>query len=638
MAYLNGNSTNSGGRPMPAGDTMSGLIQMVFTKDTMLTISAQHKEWENIARVKVAGHDPRSILYSITRSLGSQAVQPRARGRVPLPKAQGAKYQEAEARLKRIYSAVEIDYDLFEGAKVTPNKYADPISGRIKGNNVFEYMKMIDYYDRSLFNQIKKLLPARAAKVVGLAIEPHLLERPKHHWKPITKEEPNFEGIVDIEDYIARDDVDDGFGATYKGRVSNQEGAIDKDSFFNFFGEQHTEEGGIDPDSYLNFFGEQHTEEGGIDPDSYLNWFGEVSNPSGIIDKDGHFNFTGIHTPLEGEVPQDSSFNLSGRTPNYEGGTEAETQIVLSGTSRRFTGVTDKELQYILSGRTPNYEGGTEAETQIDLTGRVPRYEGESQAENEVDLTGTARTYEGEMMTPLREYYEYPIVQNLNALSWSFASGSDRGSALRDVLRGGEVFSDQFGEAEDSQIRFIHRKYPKNSYDNTTHNTLHPDGAREVKFKSGSISWGLSPKLLLEPYQLNEYINPNTHHVTWQDGFVKNGVTIDYEAAEITQEFSSIQAAQKYEGMKMESGRFIPDVNSRGETFQNRFDENGEKLKFGSGWPQGGGAVGITPVDWLSLSDSKDTADGGPVVVVTETTPTQLVVTTPEQDTNIDTN
>ena len=88
----------------------------------------------------------------------------------------------------------------------------------------------------------------------------------------------------------------------------------------------------------------------------------------------------------------------------------------------------------------------------------------------------------------------------------------------------------------------------------------------------------------------------------------------------------------------MESGRFIPDINSRGETFQNRFDENGEKLKFGSGWPQGGGAVGITPVDWLSLSDSKDTADGGPVVVVTETTPTQLVVTTTEQDTNIDTN
>jgi hypothetical protein len=126
MSYLNGSG------PASADGTMSGLIQMVFTKDTMLTISSQHKEWENIARVKVAGHDPRSILYSITKSLGSQAVQPRARGRVSLPKAQGAKYQEAEARLKRIYSAIEIDYDLFEGAKVTPNKYADPIAKEIQ--------------------------------------------------------------------------------------------------------------------------------------------------------------------------------------------------------------------------------------------------------------------------------------------------------------------------------------------------------------------------------------------------------------------------------------------------------------------------------------------------------------------------
>ena len=519
------------------------------------------------------------------------------------------------------------------------DKYVDS-NGKAQGNLIYEYIKLIDYYDRSLFNMIQKWLPARASKTVGIAIEPHILERSRIEWKPLVKEENNYDGKVDIEDYIARDDLDDGFGATYKGRVSNQEGAIDKDSFFNFFGEQHTEEGGIDPDSYLNFFGEQHTEEGGIDPDSYLNWFGEVSNPTGIIDKDGHFNFTGIHTPLEGEVPQDSSFNLSGRTPNYEGGTEAETQIDLSGTSRRYTGVTDKELQYILSGRTPNYSGGTEAETQIDLTGRVPRYEGESEAENEVGLEGTARTYEGEMMTPLREYFEYPVIQNLNALSWSFVSGSDRGAGLRDVLRGGEVFA-EFNEQQDSQIRFIHRKYPSASYDNTTHNTIHPDGAREVYFKSGSIRWGGVLDVELQPYEINKYINPNTHHVTWQDGYVKNGVTIDYKAAEIVQEFSSIQAAQKYEGIKMECGPYETKIDDRGEQYQHRDTDNPlqeNQTLFGSGWAHGGGKIGITPVQWLDLSDSEETSDGGPVIKVTETTPTQLIVTTPEQDTNIDTN
>lgn len=126
MAYLNGES------PQGAGSTMAGLIQLVFTKDTMLTISDNFKDWENIKRVKVAGHDPRAILYSLTKSLGSQSVQGAARGKVALPKAKGAKYVEAEARLKRLYSAIEIDYDLFEGAKVTPQKYADPLAQEIK--------------------------------------------------------------------------------------------------------------------------------------------------------------------------------------------------------------------------------------------------------------------------------------------------------------------------------------------------------------------------------------------------------------------------------------------------------------------------------------------------------------------------
>lgn len=126
MAYLNGSG------PRAAGDTMSGLIQLVFTKDTMLTISDNFKDWENIKRVKVAGHDPRAILYSLTKSLGSQAVQGRKRGKDSLPTAKGAKYVEAEARLKRLYSAIEIDYDLLEGAKVTPDKYADPLAQEIK--------------------------------------------------------------------------------------------------------------------------------------------------------------------------------------------------------------------------------------------------------------------------------------------------------------------------------------------------------------------------------------------------------------------------------------------------------------------------------------------------------------------------
>lgn len=120
---------------MPAGDKMSSLIQSVYTKETMVTISDDHKDWENVKRVRVSGHDPRSILYSLNKSFGSGGVQPGPRGKTALPVAQSSSYQECEARLKRLYSAIEIDLDLWEGAKVTPNKYADPLAQEIKNKS-----------------------------------------------------------------------------------------------------------------------------------------------------------------------------------------------------------------------------------------------------------------------------------------------------------------------------------------------------------------------------------------------------------------------------------------------------------------------------------------------------------------------
>lgn len=45
--------------------------------------------------------------------------------------------------------------------------------------NFWDYIKLIKYYDLSLFNHLKKLLPARAKKNIGLLIEPTILERSK---------------------------------------------------------------------------------------------------------------------------------------------------------------------------------------------------------------------------------------------------------------------------------------------------------------------------------------------------------------------------------------------------------------------------------------------------------------------------
>lgn len=59
-----------------------------------------------------------------------------------------------------------------------------------KKNNFFDFIRLIQYYDSTLFDHIKSLVPYRAHESVGLVIEPHILERSKYErWKqPVTEE------------------------------------------------------------------------------------------------------------------------------------------------------------------------------------------------------------------------------------------------------------------------------------------------------------------------------------------------------------------------------------------------------------------------------------------------------------------
>ena len=46
-------------------------------------------------------------------------------------------------------------------------------------NNFWDYMRLLKYYDQSLYPQLRKLIPARAKPDIGLFIEPNIFERPK---------------------------------------------------------------------------------------------------------------------------------------------------------------------------------------------------------------------------------------------------------------------------------------------------------------------------------------------------------------------------------------------------------------------------------------------------------------------------
>ncbi len=67
---------------------------------------------------------------------------------------------------------------------------------RVGERNIYEFIRLVKFYDKSLFTNLREMLPARAVVTTGLLIAPHLLERSKHKInKPIAESE-TLEGIV----------------------------------------------------------------------------------------------------------------------------------------------------------------------------------------------------------------------------------------------------------------------------------------------------------------------------------------------------------------------------------------------------------------------------------------------------------
>ena len=84
-------------------------------------------------------------------------------------------------------------YDKYGGLKQTADKYWRKYNG---SNNFWDYLRLINYFDHSVFSQIKKLIPARAKATVGVLIENNILERNKIRRETTFREYPVFEDTL----------------------------------------------------------------------------------------------------------------------------------------------------------------------------------------------------------------------------------------------------------------------------------------------------------------------------------------------------------------------------------------------------------------------------------------------------------
>ena len=68
---------------------------------------------------------------------------------------------------------------------------------RFDGRDIYAYINLIKLYEKSMFEDIKKMLPARVKATTGLLIEPHILERSKIAHKKPTGVNNQLETIID---------------------------------------------------------------------------------------------------------------------------------------------------------------------------------------------------------------------------------------------------------------------------------------------------------------------------------------------------------------------------------------------------------------------------------------------------------
>ena len=163
-------------------------------------------------------------------------------------------------------------------------------------NNFTEYIDLLKYYDLSMFEQIKKLLPARAQSTVGVLVEPTILERPKIKYKPIrtNKGKERFEKDIDVNQEI-----------TPSGEFLDEESVIDVDNQIQVVGETSHINANVE-DMETDIVSEVSNLETAAS-ESIINSFGEVKTHEGEISE----NTIKLNPPSIREVSGQQFGNLA---------------------------------------------------------------------------------------------------------------------------------------------------------------------------------------------------------------------------------------------------------------------------------------------------------------------------------------
>lgn len=109
---------------------LGNLLQIIFSNGVRNQISQDFRDWEMVKRAKAGSSVARELRFMIQKSFGPSAIQyrdPGTSGR-SFPTAQQVSIQELTAKFKEINATIELEYNLWDRARKSPEKYAEPLA------------------------------------------------------------------------------------------------------------------------------------------------------------------------------------------------------------------------------------------------------------------------------------------------------------------------------------------------------------------------------------------------------------------------------------------------------------------------------------------------------------------------------
>ena len=142
--------------------------------------------------------------------------------------------------------------------------------GRINNRDIYEYINLIKSYEKVMFDDIKKMLPARVKATTGLLIEPHFLERSKYAYTKPEGQDFYYEGETQHT-------------ASIFCQNNQYDALVDANMGEQIFGENEQYETIINADLSENLFGENEQYESIIYANDEINLSGDYKNYETIV-------------------------------------------------------------------------------------------------------------------------------------------------------------------------------------------------------------------------------------------------------------------------------------------------------------------------------------------------------------------